>query len=154
GWDQPGDPKGDCRFDRKGDKLTVTVPAGAHELQRWGVDRWDIPHLLRDVEGDFVVQVRGQGGFRPGAGARQTRRRVGGLLVTTGKKDALVAWDAGLIVLPRKAAEESPPQSSYDFTAWIHRRGGSGAGWGAGKAAPLPLSRPVFLRLKRRGDAF
>src|SRR5207244_1045643 len=57
GWDRTVDPVGDCRFDRKGDRLTITVPGGEH--------RMTAPRLLRDVNGDFVVAVRVGGSFRP-----------------------------------------------------------------------------------------
>jgi regulation of enolase protein 1 (concanavalin A-like superfamily) len=57
GWDKPVDPVGGCRFDRKGDRLTITVPGKEHFLV---VEKGqlDAPRLLRDVSGDFVVQVR------------------------------------------------------------------------------------------------
>ena len=57
GWDEPIDPKGACRFDRKGDRLTLTMPGKRARLSE------DAPHLLREVVGDFVVTVRVGGGF-------------------------------------------------------------------------------------------
>ncbi len=57
GWDKPVDPAGDCRFDRKGDKLTITVPGKGHELNV-GRDHLNPARLQRDVVESFVVQVR------------------------------------------------------------------------------------------------
>ena len=63
GWDRPLDAVGGCKFDRHGDKLTITVPGKPHALNvREG--RLDAPHLLRNVEGDFDV---------PGPGKRTLR---------------------------------------------------------------------------------
>jgi hypothetical protein len=50
GWGKPIDPVGDCRFERRSEKLTVTVPASDR--------RCELPRLLRTVEGDFIVEVR------------------------------------------------------------------------------------------------
>src|SRR4051794_6272305 len=63
GWDKPVDPSGDCRFDRDGDRLTISVPGKGHELN---YERpMTAPQLLRDVEGDFDVQVRVTATFLP-----------------------------------------------------------------------------------------
>ena len=50
GWDKPVGPLANCHFDREGDKLTITIVSSV----KGGVT---IASLLRDVEGDFVVQV-------------------------------------------------------------------------------------------------
>jgi hypothetical protein len=68
GWDTPVDPVGDCRFDRDGDKLTITVPGSKGRSSDFS--------LLRDVEGDFVLQVRMAVSF-PGAA---------GILLVDGKQ--------------------------------------------------------------------
>jgi regulation of enolase protein 1 (concanavalin A-like superfamily) len=57
GWDRPIDPRGDCQFNRKGDRLTITVPGKGHEFDVEN-GRLTAPRLLREVEGDFIVQVR------------------------------------------------------------------------------------------------
>lgn len=60
GWDEPEEGTGKCRFDRTGDRLTMTLsgrtgrPSGC----------W----LSRVVEGDFVAQIRVRGNFRPSSG--------------------------------------------------------------------------------------
>src|SRR4051812_2737975 len=64
GWDKPVDPDKDCMFDKVKSGLTITVPGKDHDL---GVERgrMNSPRFLRDVEGDFVVQVRVGGDFTP-----------------------------------------------------------------------------------------
>jgi hypothetical protein len=47
GWDKPVDPARDCRFHRKRDKLTITVPGKGHGLY----EHKRHVRLLRDVEG-------------------------------------------------------------------------------------------------------
>jgi hypothetical protein len=81
GWDKPVDPLGDCRFHREGDKLTITVPGEGHELDV-GDKPLNVPRLLRDVEGDFVMQVRLGGGCTPGKAA--------GILLTDGERTVRV----------------------------------------------------------------
>src|SRR5262249_6615698 len=80
GWDRPADPRRDCRFDRKGGRLTITVPGKGHEIDL-AKGRLQAPHLLRSVEGDFAVQVRVGGNFRPTGRSGYHRA---GLLVTDG----------------------------------------------------------------------
>src|SRR5436305_683493 len=80
GWDRPVDWSGDCRFARAGDKLTIAVPGKGPGLDvQHG--RLHAPHLLRDVKGDFVAQVRVRGDFKP-AGEEGYHRA--GLLITDG----------------------------------------------------------------------
>jgi hypothetical protein len=64
GWDEPKDPDGDCKFIRDADTLTIEVPGKDHDLAPKR-ERFNAPRLLRDVEGDFVMQVRVRALFRP-----------------------------------------------------------------------------------------
>src|SRR4051812_33364743 len=65
GWDKPVDPNGDCRFDRKGERLTITVPAGRERVLAVGLGRDGLtaPRLLRDIEVDFAAEVQVGGNF-------------------------------------------------------------------------------------------
>lgn len=63
GWDKPVDPVGGCRFDRERSRLTIRLPKGhSREAGLWK-GRKDVPHILREIEGDFDVQVRITGEF-------------------------------------------------------------------------------------------
>jgi hypothetical protein len=66
GWDRPIYPNRDCKFVSKGGTLTIELPGGDHELDPKR-KRFNAPRLLRDVEGDFVMQVRVCASFRPSA---------------------------------------------------------------------------------------
>jgi regulation of enolase protein 1 (concanavalin A-like superfamily) len=123
------DPDGDCRFDRDGDKFTITVPGKGHELR----DRLNAPRLLRDVGGDFVVQVRVGGAFRPAAA--DTFQRAG-ILLTDGTDFLRVERDTN-----RTAADAE--------SHLVYRMGN--LSWFGADPAP---GRPVYLRLERRGDIF
>jgi hypothetical protein len=77
---------GDCKFERKGGRLTIKVPGRRHELSFWQ-DRLNAPRLLRQVEGDFVIQVRVGGLFRP-TGQRLGNGHRAGIVLLFGKNAA------------------------------------------------------------------
>src|SRR5262245_49665374 len=87
-WDEAVDPVGGCRFDRTGEKLTITASGKGHEhdlVKR----RLNAPCLLRDVAGSFVVQVRVGGDFRS-AGKTADKGWRAGLVVADGDNLILV----------------------------------------------------------------
>lgn len=85
GWEPPIDPDHDCKLDIKDGTVAIELPGGVHDLNPYR-KRFNAPRLLREVEGDFVVQVRVSGSFRPSA-----KSSMDG-------EDSCVA--AGLIVIP------------------------------------------------------
>jgi regulation of enolase protein 1 (concanavalin A-like superfamily) len=129
GWDRPVDPVGDCRFERQGDKLTITVPGKGHELDvRQG--RLDAPHLLRQAEGDFLVQVR--------VGVTAAAGRAG-LLLRGGDTDPVVTVQ--FAVTGRRRC---------NVLAVVSRKGG-GPTLRVGTYEGPPVGVPAWLRLERRG---
>jgi hypothetical protein len=134
GWYRPADPKGDCQFDRKGDRLALTVPGGPHRLDAEGGHR-NVPRLLRDAEGDFVAAVRVTGEFRSAA------RAGAGLLLSDG---------TAFVAVERLAAPPGPGRRRcrlYFERCRPGERDNLGS-WTVGPEAEGPL----YLRLSRRGD--
>ncbi|MGH7173767.1 MAG: hypothetical protein ACRELG_26085 [Gemmataceae bacterium] len=66
GWDRPIDPDNDCKFVIKDGTVTIELSGGDHDLAPKR-KRFNAPRLLREVEGDFVMQVRVCALFRPSA---------------------------------------------------------------------------------------
>ena len=59
GWGTVVDPDGDCKFEEKDGKVTVTVPGTNHDLTYVeGKAYLSGPRLVREVEGDFSIQVK------------------------------------------------------------------------------------------------
>jgi regulation of enolase protein 1 (concanavalin A-like superfamily) len=53
------DPDDDCRICEHDGKLELTVPGGCHDLNPTAeVNKVNAPRILREVDGDFAVQVR------------------------------------------------------------------------------------------------
>jgi regulation of enolase protein 1 (concanavalin A-like superfamily) len=63
GWGQVVDPAKDCQFNTDGDRLTIDIPATKHDLSA-EVGDITAPRVLREVEGDFIVQVKVSGNVR------------------------------------------------------------------------------------------
>jgi hypothetical protein len=136
GWDKPVDPVGDCTFDRKGDQLTVTVPGAGHGLDVEKA-RLDVPHLLRDVEGDFVLQVRIGADFRPAELEGKDACRAAGIVLMDGTRGLdVIEWAAW--------GEPSEPGTERSF-----RVRGRMVMWGLDGGPP---GKPTHLRLERSGD--
>ncbi len=66
GWDSPVDPDGDCKIRRNDAVLTIEMPGGDHDYDPRRAPA-NAPQLLRDLEGDFEMQVRVRIDCRPSA---------------------------------------------------------------------------------------
>jgi regulation of enolase protein 1 (concanavalin A-like superfamily) len=145
GWEKPVDQVGDCGFTRVGDKLTIAVPP-QQERSIIGVVRGatsvTAPHMLRDVRGDFVVQVRMTGDFTGASG----RHRAAGLLLKAGQHTVLLMRQWGM---PRGGGK-----SCHGVLSQLWEPLGP-ASWGGAAAREIsvgPQNRATHLRLERRGD--
>ena len=65
GWGKPIDPDGDCKIALDDGKLTFEVPGSWHALFIEG-GKMNAPRVLRPADGEFIVQVKVTGRFRPG----------------------------------------------------------------------------------------
>jgi len=63
-WDRPIDPDQDCKFASRGGTVTIEIPGTDHDLAPKR-KRFNAPRVLRQVEGDFVMQARVSGSFHP-----------------------------------------------------------------------------------------
>jgi regulation of enolase protein 1 (concanavalin A-like superfamily) len=143
GWDKPVDPDGDCKFRREKDVLTIEVPGTDHGL---GIERklMNAPRLLRDVKGDFIVEVRVSGEFQPssvGTNPAGFPFIGAGLLLMNGEKT--------YIRLERAATR--PDDTYRTFTNWELRQEGQWVLRGGASVKPLE-DKETYLRLERRGD--
>ncbi len=133
GWDQPVNPLGGCRFHRSGDRLTITVPGNGHELDACE-GRLNAPCLLRDVRGDFRVQVRVEG------------RGLGATPVGEAQRAGILVTDGNVFLLLKGHADEVQVELS-------RYRGAFRLGWGKtiwGQA--ISVEKPIYLRIERRGQ--
>jgi hypothetical protein len=64
-WGKVIDTAGDCSVKGDENRLTIEVPGGTHGLSP-SHRRLHAPRVLNEVEGDFLVQVKATGDFRPG----------------------------------------------------------------------------------------
>jgi hypothetical protein len=142
-WDTPIDKRGKCRFDRRGERLTIIVPGKGHDFDV-GASRLNAPRLLRGVNGDFVAQVRVGGDFGPPDVADYRPpfpvRRAG----------LLVAGEKLFVRFLRAIDLDSKRQALIINIAGSHRGKRHEREWVV--AGPSP-DGPVFLRVERRGGS-
>ena len=65
GWGTLIDLDNDCAVREEAGKLMITIPGGTHDLNM-ELGGMNAPRVLREVDGDFTVQVKVSGGFDPG----------------------------------------------------------------------------------------
>jgi hypothetical protein len=146
GWDKPRDSVGDCRFRREGDRLTITVPGRGHTVDFFD-GRPNVPCLLRDVAGDFVVQVRVKGTFWPSNEIRGCHRA--GLVLLGAKDDSMLRLQVVCWYLREPGEEKEHPE---DIACnWTNPRGQGSGFFVEGGAS---RGSHVFLRLVRRENEF
>jgi regulation of enolase protein 1 (concanavalin A-like superfamily) len=143
GWDRPVDPDKDCKFIRDKGTLTIEVPGKDHDL---AIERnlMNSPRLLRDVEGDFVAQVRVSGTFQPSQNSTSSER-----LPFVGAGLLLMADEKTYIRLERAALVKGGETKTY--ANWELREDGKWVLAGAESVRPLE-NKATYLRLERKGD--
>jgi regulation of enolase protein 1 (concanavalin A-like superfamily) len=143
GWDKSVDTDKDCKFTIDKDTLTIEVPGKDHDL---AIERnlMNSPRLVRDVEGDFVAQVRVGGTFLPSHNSTSNER-----LPFVGAGLLLMADEKTYIRLERATLRLRGEVKMY--ANWERREDGK---WVlAGDASVQPLEdKPTYLRLERKGD--
>lgn len=65
GWGMLIDVDNDCTVTQEGGQLTITIPGGTHDLNKQ-LGGMSAPRVLREVNGDFTIQVKVSGEFNPG----------------------------------------------------------------------------------------
>jgi regulation of enolase protein 1 (concanavalin A-like superfamily) len=65
GWGSAVDPDGDCEIKVQGKALSISVPGTLHDLNA-DIDKYNAPRVLREVSGDFTIDVKVVGEFKPG----------------------------------------------------------------------------------------
>jgi hypothetical protein len=135
GWDAP---VGRGRFDHKGATLTITV---ANQEDHRGA------RLLRDVEGDFVVQVRVRGAFHRDVG-KHIQVQGAGIVLTDGKSFFRLEQAA----FGEAMRSPTDPPGGIFLEVPFREEGSRGYQKQAHYDGCPPLEMPVYLRLERQGD--
>ncbi len=146
-WDKPFDPIGDCRFVRHGDELTITVPGKGHGWYEDEDDKLNVPRLVREVRGDFSVQVRVSGAFDQ---TGESGGRSAGIILLHGKSVV------GLVC--RAISEKEYRDSGVCPVSFIVRTDDGSIAFVNGDWPEISVSgrpayelrRPAYLRLERQ----
>jgi hypothetical protein len=146
GWDKPVDPDGDCKFVRDKGTLTIELPGKHHDLA-FERGRVNAPRLLRDVEGDFVAQVRVSGISRPSTDSTSPETRS---VVSAGL--LALADDRTFISLERGTQWEGEV-CTYEFLRQARvERESDRLEVCAYRGTPPDNEGRVYLRMERRGN--
>jgi len=83
-WGAPIDPDKVGKFTFGKGSVTIEVPAGVHLLSTQDKKKFNAPRLLRSAKGDFDVQVRVRGEFRPSPRKPYKHGNAAGALLVVG----------------------------------------------------------------------
>ena len=88
-WGRRFDPDGDCTFNLQGGSLTIDVPPTPHDLSI-ETGQYNAPRVLREVDGDFRLQVKVCGDMQPrvaGSVPGRTAYQAGGILLSSDERN-------------------------------------------------------------------
>ena len=146
GWGTAIDPAGDCTFEKADGKLTISVPGSekAHNLSPEKTNT-TAPRVVQPIAGDFVIQVRVDGEFQPGAESTEPTRRG-----YTGAGLVVIADENNLVRLERATlwgGGKPRPYTNFEIRVdgKLERFGNTGD-------LPTEADKPTWLRLERKGS--
>lgn len=143
GWGEVVDPDGDCKIQRDKDKITITIPGKAHDYAA-ELQRWNAPRIMGEIKGDFIVEVKVSGTFRPSDVSTIAERRsyngAGFLLIKD--KDNYINLHKGAVYLNDRIRHYANFELRKDAELTISRY-------------EVELDeQDTYLRLERRGNKF
>lgn len=140
GWGDVVDPKSDCGFKLKSDRLIITVPGRQHDLSI-EAGNTDAPRVIRPVTGDLIADVKVEGTVRP-AGDRTSPRYL------AYQGTGLLLWqDESTYVRLERAALLQEDGSTVHYINFELRENGERKD---ARSAEIE-DKPAFLRIERRG---
>jgi regulation of enolase protein 1 (concanavalin A-like superfamily) len=146
GWGVTSNPDRDCQFFIGEGAVLIHVPGGRpHDLAA-EINVTNAPRVLQTAKGDFTIQVQVDGRFSPGSESMQNGRTAyngAGLVAVLDEKNVVTLARAVL----QRGDGIPRPYANFEI-----RVAGSVERIGLESDLPIPLDRPVFLRLERRGQ--
>ena len=143
GWGDIIDPDNDCTVKVEGEKVTVNVPATAHDFAG-ELGRWNAPRVLSTIRGDFIIEVKVSGTFKPIDQSTIAERRSyngAGLMLIKDPKNH-ISLHRGTVYLEDKIRHYANFELRRDAELVISRY-------------EMDLDeKDTFLRLERRGKQF
>jgi regulation of enolase protein 1 (concanavalin A-like superfamily) len=151
GWGNPVDSDRDCKIRRDNGTLTIEMPGTCHEYDP-AHNRMNAPRLIREFEGDFVIQFQVRIACRPSREstlADQPPFVAAGLLLIS-PDNLTFKWNIGGPGIRAGGSVVDMQQFFQDADGNYHEYAESHKPW---KNRPLK-SEPehVYLRLERWGD--
>jgi regulation of enolase protein 1 (concanavalin A-like superfamily) len=143
GWGRLVDPDGDCKVSSENGRVTIMIPGTVHALSA-ELEKMNAPRILREVDGDFIAQVKVSGVVPPRDPSLVPSRRPF-------RSAGLLLWrDAGHYIRLERAGMDLDGRSvTYaNFELRKDRRFER-----VGDAFEHPLDgEETYLRLQRRGQ--
>lgn len=142
GWGKIVDPEGDCQFVDKNGKLILKVPGTYHDFTPLPGYLNNAARIYKEVEGDFVAEVRVSGTVLPDKGmelpGKKLSFRAGSLLIWEDSNNFVRLDRAGMV------------KGGKDYwSAYCHV---FSDGTRPYEAAQLVKDEPTTLRLERKGN--
>lgn len=139
-------PDSTCKYEPAGkDGLRIVVP-NTHPVEEVDHGKTVRPHLVRKVEGDFVLTVRIQHTFKPEAGKAEAAKQKTMVAAGIGFIDADDAHNTFSVC--HMNTKSGDKWTTSQLMQIMHRGGGSGSGSGGQNSS----DKPAYLRVTRKGE--
>jgi uncharacterized protein (TIGR03067 family) len=147
-WGTVINPDGDCTISQANDKVTMSIPAGVHNIWYGRPNerqRFNAPRVLQEIEGDFVAQVKVTADWNPDIPASEYYYNGAGLLV----------WDSEeqYVRMERNTYQRNtPPTGIFCYTNALYDRNERRIYPETTARNDFYKGRSTWLRIDRAGD--
>jgi regulation of enolase protein 1 (concanavalin A-like superfamily) len=141
GWGEVVNPDDDCAIAVKEGALTLTLPGTAHDFAA-ELQKWNAPRVFNDQSGDFIVEVKVSGTFKPGTTSVIDGRLPyhGAGLLLAKDKNTYISLHRGCVYIDERLRHYANFELRKDGLMVI-----------SNYAIEIP-DQDCYLRLERRGD--